>query len=124
MNDTVIFCGWGGTYPGREPFALKHYDEFISILKQLEVDGEIERFETVVLTPNGGEIDGFTLVYGEPEKLAAVLMREDLHRLQVHSRQENARFIIAFGTTGDAAAHEFELYRELVSEYEHVPELV
>ena len=124
MSNTVMFCAWGGTYPGREPFALKHYEEFVEILKKLEADGEIERFETFLLTPYGGEFDGFTLIYGEPEKLSTLMMRDDLHRLQIQTKRENAKFVIAWATTGAAAEKEFALYGELVSEYEHVPELV
>ena len=28
MRDTAIFVGWGRTYPGREPLALKHEAEW------------------------------------------------------------------------------------------------
>lgn len=124
MSETAMFVGWGKTYPGREKFGLKHYAEFVEILKELEAAGEIERFETFLLTPNTSEFDGFTLIYGEPEKLAAIQTREDLHKLQVQTRLDNATFSIIWALTGDAIEREFALFGELVAEYEHVPELV
>jgi hypothetical protein len=82
MRETALFVGWDRTHPGREIGAIDTYHEWIELLRRLEVEGEIEGFQTVLLQPHGGELDGFTLVSGEPEKLAALPVREDVHRLE------------------------------------------
>lgn len=124
MGDTALFVGWGGTHPGREHFAQKTFAEFVEILEELKAEGEIERFETVLLAPHGGELDGFTLVYGEPEKLAALPMREDLHRLRSRAMLDHARFSVILATVGEGVTRELSLTREIVSEYIHEPALV
>jgi hypothetical protein len=120
----ALFVGWGGTYPGRERFALAHFAEWTEFLKRLEAEGEIERFETVVLAPHGGELDGFTLVYGTPEKLAALPIREDLRRLRTRATLDHAKFSVIWATTGEDVAHEYSLSEEALSEYEREPALV
>jgi hypothetical protein len=124
MTDTALFVGWGGTHPGRERFARKTYADFIELLQELKMEAEIERFETVLLGPNGGELNGFTLIYAPPEKLVALWMRDDVNRLQARAALEHAKFSVIWATIGDAVEREFSLFDELVSEYEREPALV
>jgi hypothetical protein len=121
MSDTALFVGWGGIYPGRERFARETFDKWTEILKQLKAEGEIEAFETVLLGPHGGELDGFTLVYGAPEKLGFLQMREDLHRLQLRATLDHAKFSVIWARTGEGVTREFELFDETVAEYERQP---
>ena len=124
MSDTALFIGWGGTYPGREQFARKHYAEWTEILERLKADGEIEGYETVLLAPHGGELDGFTMVFAPPEKLVALQMREDLHRLQTRAALDHAKFSVIWATVGVGVDREFSLVEEAISEYERQPALV
>lgn len=124
MTDTALFVGWGGTYPGREPLARKHFSEWVEILTRLQSEGEIERFETVLLAPHGGELDGFTLVYAPPEKLATLPMREDMHRLQMRASLDHAKFSVIWATTGAGVEREYALFDEAIPEYERQPALV
>lgn len=124
MKETVLFVGWGLTHPGRERLARKTYAEFIEILGTLKAEGEIERFETFLLAPYAGELDGFTLIYGEPVKLAALPMREDLHRLRVRAQLDHAKFSVIQGVTGDAVEQELSLLEEVAADYEREPALV
>lgn len=123
MSDTALFIGWGGIYPGRERFARETFARWTTILKELKAEGEIEGFETVLLGPHGGELDGFTLVFGAPEKLAVLPMREDLHRLQMRATLDHAKFSVIWATTGEGVEREFQLFEETVSEYEREPAL-
>jgi hypothetical protein len=124
VSDTALFVGWGGTYPGREKVARMHFAEWLEILTQLKAEGEIESFETVLLAPHGGELDGFTLVHGAPEKLAALQMREDLHRLQTRAMLDHAKFSVIWAITRDGVERELSLVAESLSEYEREPALV
>ncbi|MGE5691832.1 MAG: hypothetical protein ACM33B_14860 [Pseudomonadota bacterium] len=124
MVDTALFVGWGKTYPGREPFALKHYEEFIGILEKLKAEGLIERFEPVLLAPHGGDLDGFVLVYGEPDKLVVLRQREDLHDLQLRAMLDHAMFIVIEAFVGTAVAKQYALFEEIIPEYKREPALV
>jgi hypothetical protein len=124
MSDAVLFVGWGDTHPGREKFARKHYAEFVEILTRLKEAGEIERFETVLLEPHGGDLDGFTLVHGAPEKLAVLEMRQDLHALRTRAMLDHGRFGVIPAVTGEAVERELALVAEGLEEYEREPVLV
>lgn len=124
MRDTAIFVGWGRTYPGREPFALKHEAEWKEILIRLKAEGEIEDYETVLLAPYGGELDGFTLVFGTPEKLALITMSEELQALRVRATMDHAFFAVVPAVAGEGVERQLSLYQEAVREYEHEPVLV
>lgn len=109
---------------GREQFARKHYAEWTEILERLKADGEIEGYETVLLAPHGGELDGFTMVFAQPEKLVTLQMREDLHRLQTRAALDHAKFSVIWATVGVGVEREFSLVEEAISEYERQPALV
>ena len=124
MRDFALFVGWGGTYPGRELFALKHFAEWEEILTRARAEGEIEDFETVLLGPHGGELNGFTLVYGTPERIAGLQMREDFVALRARASLDHARFSVIPAITGEEVERQFKLYEEALAEYEHEPAVV
>lgn len=124
MRDFALFVGWGGTYPGREPFALKHEAEWQEILTRAKAEGEIDDYETVLLGPHGGELDGFTLVYGAPEKLAALQMRPDLVALRTRAMLDHAKFSVIPAIIGEEVAKQYAIVKEALAEYEREPALV
>lgn len=124
MRDTALFVGWGKTHPGRESFALKHEAEWKEILIKLKADGEIEDYETILLGPHGGELDGFTLVYGTPEKLALLPMRKELEVLRTKAMMDHAFFTVIPAVLGEGVERQYALYEEALHEYEREPALV
>ena len=124
MRDFALFVGWGGTYPGREAFALKHETEWQEILARAKADGEIEGFETVLLGPHGGELAGFTLVYGTPEKLFALQTRDDLVALRTRAMLDHAKVSVIPAIVGEGVAKQFAAFGEALAEYEREPALV
>jgi hypothetical protein len=114
VKETALFVGWGGVYPGREQFALDGFYEWVEILDELKEKGEIEDFLTVTLAPHGGELDGFTLVFGDPLKLMQILEREDVHKLQLLAEREFAKFSVIPAATGKRVEHEFKLLEEVI----------
>jgi hypothetical protein len=115
VKEAALFIGWGSTYPGREHEAVKTFSMFIEALTELRTRGEIERFEPVMLSPHGGELDGFVLVYGDREKLALLPEREEMHKLQLRARYEHAKLSVIPAITGDRVGRELEQIDELVT---------
>ena len=124
MRDFALFVGWGGTHPGRETVALEHEAEWQEILRRAKAEGEIEHFETVLLGPHGGELDGFTLVYGTPEKLFALQLREDVLALRTRAMLDHTKLSVIPAIVGEGVEKQYGLLKEALAEYERQPVLV
>lgn len=124
MTDTALFIGWGGVHPGREHHARKLFDDTLELLAELKKAGEIESFEPVLLGPHGGELDGYILVRGEPAKLAAIQMREDMERLRIDGTACFTKLSVIPATTGDGVKRMLTLFDDIVTEIEREPALV
>ncbi len=72
MADAVLFIGWGQVVRGREKRALDVFNESVAYWGGLQGSGKIEDFEIVLLTPHGGDLDGFALLRGSADQLAAL----------------------------------------------------
>ncbi len=81
MADFGIFIGFGHPHTGREAAAGKVFEEAFAYWTGLQAAGEIESFETVMLEAHGGDLNGFFLLRGEPERLARVRMSPEFVRL-------------------------------------------
>ena len=109
MKETATFVGWGGRLPGRELSAFETYKEWLAILDDLKREGKIEDFLPVMLGPHGGELEGFVLVFGEPEKLAEIAKREDVHKLQLRAQFEHTKFSVIPAIVGKGVEAEYEV---------------
>ena len=112
MKQTALFVGWGGLYPGREHLALEGFREWVTILDDLKTKGEIEDYLTVTLGPHGGELDGFTLVFGDPLKLMQITEREDMRKLRLLAEREFVKFSMIPAIIGERVEEEFKFYEE------------
>jgi hypothetical protein len=113
MKDAALFIGWSGPYPGREHQAIETFKEFVAGLAELETQGVIESFEPVLLSPHGGELDGFVLVYGSPETLAALPEREEMHELRMRAGIEHEKLSLIPAITGARVMSELALLGEV-----------
>lgn len=114
MKETLLFVGWGGTFPGREHTALETYHEWIELLEELKSKGEIDEFMTIQLAPHGGELDAFTLVFADQPKLFELMGREEIARLQRRAVREHAKFSVLPAFSGELVEHEYKLLEEEV----------
>ena len=80
MADRVLFIGWGESIAGREERGLEVFNEAIGILGRMQQEGRIEKFDVVLLGPNGGSLDGYIEVHGTAEQLAAVRADDEFQR--------------------------------------------
>ena len=72
MATDVIFMGWNRAVPGREAQAGQHFQEYLGYLGKLQQTAQIESFEAVLLSPHGGDLNGFFLLRGDSAKLNAL----------------------------------------------------
>jgi hypothetical protein len=66
----ALFIGWGAVVRGREQKAMQEFQETLQYYQRLQQAGEVQGFEPVLLEPHGGDLAGFILLRGDPEKLA------------------------------------------------------
>jgi hypothetical protein len=87
MADAALFIGWGQVVRGREKRAVQVFNETVEYWGGLQGDGKIEDFEVALLTPHGGDLQGFGLLRGSEEQIAALQMDEEFQRRVVRADQ-------------------------------------
>ncbi len=80
MAEAGLFIGWGQVVRGREQRALEVWGESLQYWSELESGGKLESFEIVLLTPHGGDLNGFALLRGSAEQMNALRIDEDFQR--------------------------------------------
>jgi hypothetical protein len=80
MADAALFVGWGQVVRGREKRALQVFNESVEYWGGLQGDGRIEDFELALLTPHGGDLQGFALLRGSEEQISALQADEEFQR--------------------------------------------
>jgi hypothetical protein len=66
VAEAGLFIGWGQVVRGREQRALEVWGESLQYWSELEGDGKLESFEVVLLTPHGGDLNGFACCAAAP----------------------------------------------------------
>jgi hypothetical protein len=112
MADAGLFIGWGDVVRGREDRALEVFNETIEFYGQLQSDGRIEDFEVALLEPHGGELQGFAMLRGSEDQIAAIRRDEDFERLMTKASLivDNLGFIGA--AIGASLARAISIYQE------------
>jgi hypothetical protein len=77
MSANVIFMGWNRPVTGRETQSGQLFQEVMQYLGGLQQAGTIQSFDTVLLSPHGGDLNGFFLIRGESTKLDALQASEE-----------------------------------------------
>ena len=85
MADFGLFVGFGYPVRGRERQAVKVFNEAMEYYARLQQQGEIESFESVFLEPHGGDLNGFTLIRGDQDKLASIRTSDEFARLSIRA---------------------------------------
>ena len=81
MAEFGLFVGWGDVRTGRSAAATKVFAEAMAHWSALQATGEIESFETVILGYHGGDLGGYFMLRGDPERLGWLSMSPEFLRL-------------------------------------------
>jgi hypothetical protein len=120
MADRVLFISWGSPVPGREERGLEVFNDAMGICGRMQQEGRIEKFDVVLFEPNG-ELNGYIVLHGSAEQIAAVHQDEEFRRNTIDASLvvDNLRHID--GATNDEVAREVGMYQEAVA---RVPQAV
>ena len=112
----ALFIGWGHSVHGREQQALQVFNEALQYFGGLQQQGEIEAFEPVALEPHGGDLYGFLLLRGDPDKLNRVRASEEFLRIIQRGdlAVEGMGVVTAF--VGDDLNRQFGIFQQQAGE--------
>jgi hypothetical protein len=114
MADRVLFISWGQTVRGAEERSLEVFNEALGILGRMQQDGRIEKFDVVLLNPNGN-LDGFIEIFGTAEQLAAVQEDDEFVRNTIDAQLIVDGLSHQTGYANDGVARMMGLYQEAIS---------
>jgi hypothetical protein len=111
MADRVLLIAWDRPVRGSEERAIDAFNEAVGLMGRRQQEGRIEGFEIVMMRPNS-DLGGFFLVRGSAQQIHD--LREDGDFLRSTARAQMVVDGIRHleGMTGEAVAHQVELYRE------------
>jgi hypothetical protein len=116
MAQAGLFIGWGHAVHGRETKAVQVFEEGLEFWRDREASGAIESFEVVFLGPHGGDLNGFLLVRGTHEQLAAVRADDGFRRINARAAAVVDGLGIIDATLGDGIAPAIATFQEVLEE--------
>jgi hypothetical protein len=117
MSEAGLFVGWGQPVRGREKRSLDVFNDAVTYYGERVGDGSIDSFEPVLLNPHGGDLQGFFLIKGSAQGLAAMQATEEFQRLHVRAGMivENLGIINAW--VDDAVLLELGYFSDAADEF-------
>ena len=102
MANGVLFLGWKDAKVGREAQAMELFQMSLGFWNKHVDNGTIESFEPVILSRHGGDLNGFFLIRGDRDKLAAIRASEELENIIVQGVYCLEGFGLIDGYVGDS----------------------
>ena len=81
----ALFSAWNRVVPGREKDAMELFQSTMAYWGKLQAAGEIDSFDPVLLAAHGGDMNGYFLIKGNPQKLDAIRHSDDFVTLQIRA---------------------------------------
>ena len=116
MADAGLFIGWGAPVRGREAKGLEVFNETLAYYGRLQQDCVIEGFETVLLEPHGGDLQGFILVRGSEDRLAQLRVDDEFVRLSTRASMIIEGLGVVGAALGDGLQQAISTYQEAISD--------
>jgi hypothetical protein len=117
MAGEALFIGWGAVVRGREKQSLQVFQESIEYYGKLQQDGRIESFDVVLLSPHGGDLNGFVILRGERQALAQVRFSDEFETLIARAGAIIDSLGVMPAYTGDALATQMGRFQQTADEF-------
>jgi hypothetical protein len=114
MSREVIFMGWDRPATGRERLSGDLFQEVLEYLGRLQGAGKIDSFETVLLGPHGGDLNGFMLLRGDRDQLNALQASEEWQTYLTRGGIYLEGFGAVRGVTGEGVMEWMALWTEVM----------
>ena len=110
IGPNVVLFGWNRSLPGRESLSGQHFQEFVEYLSVQKKNGVLESFDTVLLEPHGGALNGFFLLRGDAAKLNALTASPEWSRHQIRAMLHLDGGTTLRGYSGPAVPERMEMW--------------
>src|SRR5438270_9953586 len=114
MADRVLFISWTTPVRGREERGLEVFNETIGLYGRMQQEGRIEKFDVVLLTPNG-DLNGYIELHGSAEQLAAVQEDDEYRSTLADATLVVDAMRVVTGATDTGIARDVALYQEAIA---------
>jgi hypothetical protein len=115
MADRMLFIGWGTPVRGREERGLEVFNEAIGFYGRMQQEGQIEKFDVILLSANG-DLGGYFQLHGSLEQLAALRENEEFRRNLVNASLVVDGLREIDGYTNEGVARQMALYQESIAQ--------
>jgi hypothetical protein len=109
--DRALFIGWNRSERGKEKQALEAFSSALAYYGKLVQTGQIESFEPVILNPHGGDLNGFILIRGTADKLAAVQDSDEFRDLTTLADMSVGGIGVIGGFVGEGVVREIARFQ-------------
>ena len=116
MAEASLFIGWGQVVRGREQRALDAFNESIQFYGRMQEEGRIERFDVALLTPHGGDLQGFILMRGTADQIDSLRRDEEFQRVTQRADQIVERLGVVDALVDEGIAEGMGIYQEVIGE--------
>lgn len=116
MAEAGLFVGWGQVVRGRERQALDLFNESMEYWGGLQGNGRIESFDVALLSPHGGELQGFVLMRGSAEQIDALRRDEDFLRITQRVDQIVDQLGIVDAFVDEGLGRAMGIYQDVIGE--------
>ena len=114
MADSGLFIGFGEPARGRERQAIDVFNEAVGFWGELQQRGEIEGWEAIFLEPHGGDLNGFILIRGDAEKLAALRVSDEFTQYSIRAGMVVDRLGVVGADLAARLQKQMEFYTEQI----------
>jgi hypothetical protein len=110
MANSAIISSWGANIAGREQMGLGVFMSGVQYFTELKQKGEIEELRIYVTTQGSvSATNGWMIVEGSAEQIAALTRRDDYQKLIVKAMHVVHGFSTVTGSTGDDVMNRIEI---------------
>jgi hypothetical protein len=113
----VLFMGWNRPRAGRETAAAELFGQTVGYLTEQQKAGVIDSFEPVLLSPHGGDMNGFFLIRGDYDKIAKMRNTDDFSDLMTNVNVALDGFGTISGWVGEGLNNQMMRWKNIIPKY-------
>lgn len=116
MADSGLFIGWSTPVRGREAKGLDVFADALAFQQKAQEAGETESYEVALLEPHGGGLNGFILVRGSEEQIAAQRANEEFQRINARASLVVDDLGVVDVALGEGTGEQIGIYRQAIDD--------
>jgi hypothetical protein len=117
MANACLFIGWNRAIQGREQMAMELFQTAMGYYGKLQASGTIESVEPVLLATHGGDMNGFIMLRGDQQKLAALRVTAEFMDIETQASLCLQNVGVIQGFVGEGVQSMMQLWNKHLPKY-------